>query len=193
MANQVATAARWASARWIVMAGLVLAPLAIVSADAPDDQDEPPVKSPAPSRPDLTDPILCLSVRGFREFVPREKTEISRDEKLHVYYEPFNYLIARNTEGKTYRAHLSQDVRIRKAGSDRVLQERRAIVDYDPESSDPPTSFYMLMILELKQYPLGSYEADLVLRDELAEGKPETIRTIAFQVVSPSDSPPSDP
>jgi hypothetical protein len=151
--------------------------------------DDPPTARTPPRRPDLTDPIVCLSVRGFREYVPRDEPELTRDEKLQVYYEPFNFTIVRQQDGPRFRAHLTQDIRIRKAGSERPLQERRGVIDYSPESDDPPTSFYMFTTLELKQLPAGSYELDLILRDELAEGKrkPETVQTVPFRVVS---SPP---
>ncbi|RUL83774.1 hypothetical protein [Tautonia sociabilis] len=164
---------------------LLLLPVSIAGLRADDGAGTPS----KPRRPDLTDPVLCLSARGFRDFVPREVPELTRDEKLQIYYEPFNYTIIRVEEGKgddarvSYRAHLTQDARLRKAGESRVLQEHREAIDYQPESEHPPVSTFMLYLAELKQFPPGDYEVDLVLRDELAEGRPETKRTVAFSVV----------
>jgi hypothetical protein len=154
----------------------------ISMAGSPVDDPEAPMAPPR--RPDLTDPIVCHSVRGFREFVPRDEPELTRDEKLQVYYEPFNFTIVRQKDGPRFRAHLTQDIRIRRAGADRPLQERKGVIDYSPESDDPPSSFYMFTTLELKQLPAGSYVLDLILRDELGQDKPETVQTVPFRVVS---------
>ncbi|QDV34237.1 hypothetical protein [Tautonia plasticadhaerens] len=168
---------------------LLLGPLPVAPAAGPAPVDDPPTASTAPRHPDLTGPIVCLSVRGFREFVPREEPSLTKDEKLQVYYEPFNFTIVRLEGGEGFRAHLTQDVRIRKAGQGKVIQEIEGVIDYAPESDDPPTSFYMFTTLELKRLPVGPYELDLVLRDELAEGTPETVQVVPFEIVSP---PPPD-
>jgi len=84
----------------------------------PSGADDPPTP---PRRPDMTDPVICLIVRGFRDLDAFDEPtpSLSRDEKLQIYYEPFNYLIAREADDGPYRAHLVQDIRIRRAGMSR--------------------------------------------------------------------------
>ncbi|WP_169976011.1 hypothetical protein [Tautonia rosea] len=145
------------------------------------DDDKAPTK---PRRPDLTDPVICLNVRGFRNFIPRDEPILTPDQKLEIYYEPFNFLILRDAASGLYRAHLVQDVHIRRAGSTRRLQSLPAAIDYSPESEEPPTSLYLHTTVSLKELPPGAYEIDLVLRDRLGDGPSETLHTLTFQVVS---------
>jgi hypothetical protein len=145
------------------------------------DEKEDPTR---PRRPDLTDPVICLNVRGFRDFVPRDEPILTPDQKLEVYYEPFNFLILRDPDRGLYRAHLVQDVHIRRAGNPRRLQSLPAAIDYAPRSKEPPTSLYLHTTVSLKELPPGPSEVDLVLRDRLGDGPAETTRTLSFRVVS---------
>ena len=161
-------------------AALALVVPLIVSAAAATTEDPKP--SPRAQRPDLTDPIVCLSIRGFRDYEPRDEPALRADEKLQIYYEPFNYLIVRDGPDAPYRAHLSEDVRLRRKGGDRVLSRIDSIVDYQPEESEPPTPLFMATTISVKELPPGDYELDLILRDELAEGAPTVERTISFRI-----------
>lgn len=140
-------------------------------------RDEPEL-----SRPDLTDPVLCESVRGFREYDERDKPTYREDEKIQVYLEPFNYLIARDGPDGGFRAHLSLDATIRKAGSDRVFRRSKGLVDYEPKTVHPPMPLYLTASIALENVPPGDYELLLTLSDLITTEETPAERTIAFKV-----------
>ena len=135
-----------------------------------------------PSRPDLTDPVLCESVRGFREYDERDEPTYREDEKIQVYFEPFNYLIARDGPDGGYRAHLAVDATIRKAGDDRVFRRTKGVVDYEPKTVHPPMPLYLTASIALEHVPPGDYELLLTLSDLIATEETPAERTIAFKV-----------
>ena len=143
---------------------------------------EPDRPRPVVARPDLTDPVICDAIRGFRDFEPRDRPTLQPDEKLQIYYEPFNYTIARDGKDGQYHAHLVEDAKLRRAGSDRVLFTLVQVVEYEPEADEPPSSCYLATAISLKEIPDGSFELDLVLRDALAEGKAIRKVTVPFRV-----------
>ncbi|WP_152051387.1 hypothetical protein [Tautonia marina] len=164
----------------LVLSLMLLGPSPLSFGSTPDEEEAPT----KPRRPDLTDPVICLNVRGFRDFIPRDEPILTPDQKLEVYYEPFNFLILRDADRGRYRAHLVEDVHIRRAGSPRRIQSLPAAIDYSPRSEEPPTALYLHTTISLKDLPPGSYELDLVLRDRLGDGPSETTHTLSFQVVS---------
>lgn len=168
--------------RSLAIAALLSAIVAVPSSTMADDSPK------TPRRPDMTDPVICLIVRGFRDLEPFDEPtpSLSRDEKLQIYYEPFNYLIARGPDDGPYHAHLVQDVRIRKAGNTRPLYSEKGVIDYSPRSDDPPTSTYLHTTLSLKEIPPGDYEVDVILHDRLADTPAEAVRTLPFRVVNPT-------
>src|SRR5690606_34924831 len=92
--SRPARSGRWASP-WPSRAG-ILALLAILAPAIGPVAGQEEAKPRPPSRPDLTDPVVCLTVEGFRNLVARDEPELTRDEKLQIYYEPFNYVIVRD-------------------------------------------------------------------------------------------------
>lgn len=140
-------------------------------------------EGPRKGRLDLTDPVVCASIVGFRNFEERDDAAYSPDEKLVIYYEPINFLIVRDGPGKPYRADLVQGIRVRRKGSDRVLHRIDEMVEYRPEAPEPPSAIFLSNTISLKGLPPGEYEVDLVLRDRLAEGEPPAERTVPFRVV----------
>ena len=145
-----------------------------------DPEPKPPKVEAA--RPDLTDPVICEDIRGFRDFEPRDRPTLHPDEKLQIYYEPFNYTIVRDGKDGHYRAHLVEDAQLRRAGSKRVLYTLEEIVEYEPEADVPPSSCYLETTISLKEIPSGSFELDLVLRDALADGEAVRKVTVPFRV-----------
>lgn len=165
--------------RSLAVSALILAIVAGSSLTSADDEATTP-----PRRPDMTDPAICLIVRGFRDFDAFDEPvpTLSRDEKLQIYYEPFNYLIVRDSDDGPYRAHLVQDIRIRRTGNPRTLQSEKGVIDYAPRSNDPPSATYLHTTLSLKEFPPGEYEIDVILHDRLAEDSAESVRTLPFRV-----------
>jgi len=130
-----------------------------------------PVEEDGSGRLDVTDPVVCETIRGFRDYDVREETKLTADEKLYIYLEPFNHLIRRDPETKRYRADLVIDAHLREHGSERVLRRFEELVTYAPEQDDPPSAIFLGAIVSLLDIPL-------------CEEEPTVSRVVRFQVVA---------
>ncbi len=138
------------------------------------------------SRPDLTDPILCETIRRFRDFDKREEPLFVVGEKLQIYIEPFNYFIVRDQETKRYRAHLTIDLKLRIKGQESVYRSLNRVVDYETTTENPPTPLYLGAGVVLEGLRPGDFEVELILRDEIAPEKPTASRKIPITIESRS-------
>lgn len=142
---------------------------------------------------EVTEPVVCVQVRGFRDYDEREKIELTPVDKLVVYDEPSHHRVVFDTKLKKYRAHLVEDADIRKKGQDKPIRVQKAIVDYQPQSNDPPDTLYLVTTIQLKKLPPGEYELDLSLRDALEPlGKPVK-KTIPFSIIQAPEEPAAEP
>ncbi|MGE3820402.1 MAG: hypothetical protein AB7I30_13390 [Isosphaeraceae bacterium] len=143
----------------------------------------------------FTPPIVCQEINGFEDYVPLPEPVLTADEKLLLYYRPRHF----KTEpvGEKFRAHLTQDARIRRKGRKTVLRSEDAMVDYQVDAAPPPRLLYIRNTVSLKGLSPGEYELDVILHDRIGRSEPAT-RSVPFRVVlaeskrdpAPPDGPP---
>src|SRR5581483_5601106 len=139
--------------------GLSLALMAVVVGLLPSGADDP--------RLSMTKPIACRAIRGYEDYDALEEPAVTPDEKLLIYVRPQNHA-TEPVEGKpAFRAHLIEDVNIRRKGQKKVVLGREKVVELKFESPEPPVNLYLGTSLGLKGIPPGEYEADLILKDQL--------------------------
>lgn len=149
--------------------------------------------TPGDDRLGASEPVACRKVVGFRDYEELDPRELTSDEKLVVYYEPTGYAERRDRETGEYHAHLIQDARIRRKGSDRALKEEKGFLEYEPRSKQPLGTLYLSSSLSLKGLRPGEYEVDLILRDGLDDSKEPHEVTVGFRVIeAPAPPPPDD-
>ncbi len=129
----------------------------------------------------MTPPIACRVVHGYRDYEALTEPSLTKDEKLMVYYEPRNYAVEA-LDNDRFRAHLTQDARVRKHGQKSVIWKKEAIVTYKPEADIPPSRLYIQNTIALKGLTPGAYDLEIVLHDEIAKDAIAT-RTLEFHVV----------
>ncbi len=157
--------------------------LLVAEARADDPEAKPPLE--------MTMAVACKSIKGHRDYVPLEEVALTRDEKLLVYLEPINH--AYEKVGPMYRAHLTEDVNVRRHGEKKILWGRDKVIDYLAESRQPPTNLYLSTTLGLKPLPPGEYDLDIVLHD-LVGKRPPARQTLRFRVIDAKpDSDASEP
>ena len=137
----------------------------------------------------MSTPVVCVSVKGFRDYVERPEPVLTKDEKLVVYLEPRHFTIGRY---KTlFRANLSIDGRIRRRGEKAVLRKKDDAVKYEVKSKDRPEFLYLTTSVSLKDLSPGEYDLDLILHDRLSDDARATT-TVKFRV-KPIDPDPAEP
>ncbi|MEO6810784.1 MAG: hypothetical protein ABI353_16840 [Isosphaeraceae bacterium] len=164
--------------------------LACLAAKGPDDRAR--VAKPSEGLA-MTRALACESIKGYQDYVPRPEAALTKDEKLLVYYEPLNYAIEQDKTGM-YRAHFSQDARIRKRGAKIVLWKKDNLLDYEVKGNGPPRKLCLMNTIALKALSPGEYDLDIVLHDRLGDGPPVT-QTLKITIKpSPVEAPlpPSD-
>ena len=131
--------------------------------------------------------VACEKIEGYEHYVEREGAALTKDEKLLVYYRPLNYKVERY-KGR-YRAHLTQDVRVRRHGAKAVLWKKDRLVDEGYPLPDPSTTLFIKNVIALKALAPGEYDLEIVLHDQLAKGA-TAVQTLRFQVQpSPATGP----
>lgn len=136
---------------------------------------------------DMTEPIACKRITGYKQFEPLEEAVVSRNEKLLIYVEPVGHGFEKLEAG--YRLHLVQDLNVRRKGQKKVLWGRKQIVEYEATSDEPPLRVYLGTTLGVKNFAPGEYEAELVLHDLVRTGPPAR-RTLAFRIIEQPPAPP---
>ncbi len=126
--------------------------------------------------------VVCRTIDGFERYEPLPRASLTQDEKLQIYYRPLNYRVAR--EGEKFRIRLSQDGQIRRQGQKTVLRRKLKILEYEPESTEPPGPIFLRNSVPLKGLPPGEYEYDVILRDENGTGPPVQ-QSLKFRIVKP--------
>lgn len=138
----------------------------------------------------MTEAVVCESIDGYEDYVARDEPALTKDEKLLIYYRPLHYKIEPYKKSK-HRAHLTQDVRIRRKGEKTALWKKDDVVDYEVKVDDPPTRIYLTNTISLKYLKPGEYELDLILKDQVGEGAAAR-QSVPFRV-KPSPEVPEKP
>jgi hypothetical protein len=157
---------------------LVLLVAAACLGGAPLAVGDDPEKETDDERLTMTKAVACESVEGYGQFVKMAEPARTKDEKLLIYYEPRNYKYERYKKG--YRAHLTQDARVRRKGEKTVLLKKDEMVKYEATSPQPPLLIYLTNTVSLKSLPPGEYELDIILHDKL--GKTDATQSLTFRV-----------
>lgn len=160
---------------WIGLLGIAL----LVAGSGVSGGDDPPDKGEDQNRLTMTKAIACKTITGFDNYKPLAEAVITRDDKLLVYFEPSGHTIQRLSSG--YRAHLIEDVRIRRHGQKPVLWSKDKVVDYKVTSKESPDLLYISTTLGLKGFSAGDYDLDILLHDALAE-RPTATQTLRFRI-----------
>lgn len=151
--------------------------LGAILAAVPSFADEPganPLKVP--------DPVVCSTIEGFRNFEKRDPPELTKDEKLLVYYEPRGYAVVR--DGDVSKIHLTQDAKVYRRGEPKPLWGKTDMVVYKVETRERPGQVFMRNTIEVKQLKPGDYELEILLRDRLADASaPRVAQRVGFRVV----------
>lgn len=138
----------------------------------------------------MTDPIACKTITGYEDYVVLPDAAITNHDKLLVYYRPKDYKIERTKTGG-YRAHLVQEVRVRKRGEKTVLWSKPGILDFEAVRPEPLGPIYLSNSIGLRNFKVGEYDLDLILHDKIGDTKTTSI--LKFQIVAPkaNSEPPS--
>ena len=128
----------------------------------------------------LTPPVACSKINGYEDFVVLDPPELTKDEKLLIYCKPIGHNYVQT--GEVYRAHLIEDLAVRRKGKKKPLWTRKKAIDFKVESEYPPLKLYLGTTVGLKGLEPGEYEAELIVSDELGQGEPVT-QVLGFKVV----------
>ena len=144
-----------------------------------------------PTKTGLTIPlaVVCETISGYEDYVPREEPVVSRGEKLRVYAQVDGATIQETPKG--FRVSLVQDAFVRKVGSEgKPLLTKLKIVNFDQTRSDYPGGVYLENTIETKGLPPGHYQLEMTLRDRLGgKPEPEVTKIVEFRVVPPAPVP----
>jgi hypothetical protein len=131
----------------------------------------------------LTPAVVCASIDGYENYEPLPGGALTSEEKLLLYYRPFNYRVKR--EGPNDHIHLVQDGQIRRRGEKLVLVAKVKMIDFDLKAAHPIGQVYVKSAVGLKNLKPGEYEFDIILHDELATGTPVARQAVPFRIVPP--------
>ena len=153
--------------------------LLLCTACAGEDLAQDPVPEKK-STLQLSQPVACRKISGYEDYVVLEPVELTRDDKLLIYCKPTGHTYS-ESEGK-YRAHLVEDLAIRRKGKQKPLWTRKKAIDFKAESDYPPLKLYLGTTVGLKGLDPGDYEVDLIVVDDLLDEPPVTA-TLEFKVI----------
>ncbi len=148
--------------------------------DSPSDE---------PQRLAMSTAVVCQTIDGYEDYVPLPSAALTSSEKLLIYYRPLNFRL--DQQGKFYKAHLTQDGRLRRKGQKAVLSSKDKMLEYEPKNEHPFSRLYLRSLVSLKGLKPGEYEFEIILHDQVAKGPPVT-QTVTFRVVPPTQREPSD-
>lgn len=170
----------------------LMRPLGAAPPEPSDRQrSEPPSPGEGPARLAfrMSPAVACRSIAGFEDFTPLPDASLTSDQKLLIYYRPFDYHVER--KGQSFRARLSQDGQVRRRGQKAVLFKKKLVDEEFKTEGYPPSSIYMMNTIALKGLKPGEYDVDIILHDELAKGT-EATQTLHFRIVPNGPSAGSD-
>lgn len=134
----------------------------------------------------LSEPVVCSSVKGFRDYVKLEPAELTTFDKLQVYVEPYGY--STKTEGEKLRAELVQGVKLRAKGAKKLIFEREELFRYDPVIDSSGQQIYLAATIGFKNLSPGPYLLELETMDKATKPERKVLQIIEFQIVAPEKS-----
>jgi hypothetical protein len=162
----------------------LLAGSSIAAKDPPPRTGGSPPASEHPATDDdalgMSKAVVCRTIDGYEDYTPLPGAAQTSEEKLLVYYRPLRFRVEKN--GGLYRAHLTQDGRLRRKGQKAVIYSRTKMLEYEPKSESSFDHCYLRSLVSLKGLKPGEYEFDIILHDELVKGATAT-QTVSFRVV----------
>jgi hypothetical protein len=159
--------------------------LLLAAASPASAQDHRPSSPDAdPTGLSMSRAVVCESIDGFESYKPRGDAALANDEKLLIYFRPFNYQIDPVDQG--YEARFSEDAQICKRGVKTPISHKDNIVVFTARSPEPPRFVYLKTAVSLKNLPPGRYNLVLILHDKLAGTTASQI--VPFEVIRPGDA-----
>lgn len=131
----------------------------------------------------MTEPVVCRSVKGFRDYVKLEPPSLTTFDKLQVYVEPYGY--STKPEGEKLRAELVQGVKLRAKGAKKLIFEREELFKYDPVIDSSGQQIYLAASIGFKNLLPGPYLLELETMDKAAKPEKKVLQIIEFQIVAP--------
>ncbi len=128
----------------------------------------------------MTQPVACKTITGYESFVELPEAAVTSEDKLLVYYRPIGYKIERTKTGG-YRAHLTQDARVRKRGDKVLIWSKPNVVDFEAKKPEPLGPIYLSNSIGLKNLKPGDYDLDIILHDQLTDAT--STQVLRFKVI----------
>lgn len=132
----------------------------------------------------LSEPAVCKSVKGLRDFVRLDPPELTTFDKLNIYVEPSGF--ATQLIDGLRKAKFVQNAKVRAKGMKKVLFERRELYKFEPEVKSDVEEFYLMASIGFKNFPPGEYTLELETIDQAAIPEQKRIQTIEFRIIPPN-------
>lgn len=139
---------------------------ALLAILAPPANPEEKGKVEGPETFSMSPAVICETVTGYEDYVPRPAPEVRLGEKLRIYYRVEGHTVDEK-EGR-FRIHLVQDAIVRRKGSKRAYMTKKNFTEFRYDDPEPPGEPYFENTLELRNAPPGEYELEVILWDKLS-------------------------
>lgn len=131
----------------------------------------------------VSEPVVCKSVKGLRDFVRLDPPELTTFDKLNVYAEPSGFS-THMVDGQR-KAKFVQNAKVRAKGTKKILFERRELYRFEPEVTTNREEFYLMASIGFKNFPPGDYTLELETIDQAAKPEQKKVQMIEFRIISP--------
>ena len=133
----------------------------------------------------VSEPIVCKSIKGFRNYERLDPPELTVYDKLLIYVEPTGFETKSQADVK--KGQLVQNGKVRAKGSKTVIFERQELLKVEPELKIGHELYYLSATVGFKNLKPGEYSLDLETVDKLAQPERKISQTIDFRIIPGSD------
>lgn len=130
----------------------------------------------------LSQPVVCKSVKGFRDYVELKPPELTTFDKLLIYVEPAGFAL--KADGEKKKANLVQNARVRAKGTKKYFFERDELFKYEPELMTGRESIFLAASIGFKNVKPGEYVLELETIDKAASPEQKIVQQIEFVIIS---------
>jgi len=130
----------------------------------------------------LSQPVVCKSVKGFRDYVELKPPELTTFDKLLVYVEPSGFAL--KADGEKKKANLVQNARVRAKGSKKYFFERNELFKYEPELTTGRESIFLAASIGFKNVKPGEYVLELETIDKSVSPEQKIVQQIEFVIIN---------